>query len=49
MVQVQLLSLLFAAAIGLVSADSPLELDPESFAETVGTGDLVFVKFFAPW
>ena len=41
--------LVLTAAVGLSWADSPVVLDKDSFAETVGAGKPVFVKFFAPW
>lgn len=41
--------LLVAAVIGLTLADLPVSLNKESFAEKVGAGSPVFVKFFAPW
>lgn len=41
--------LMFAAVVGLSRADLPLSLDKDGFAETIGTGGPVFVKFYAPW
>ena len=41
--------LVLATAIGLSWAEAPVTLDKDSFAETVGAGKPVFVKFFAPW
>ena len=41
--------LLLAAVTGLTLADPPISLNKDSFAETVGAGNPVFVKFFAPW
>ena len=41
--------LLVAAVTRLTVADPPVSLDKDSFANTVGAGNPVFVKFFAPW
>ena len=41
--------LLIFAVFGVSWADLPLSLDKDSFAEVIGTGNPVFVKFFAPW
>ena len=45
----QVFLLVLATAIGLSCAEAPVTLDKDSFAETVGAGKPVFVKFFAPW
>ena len=38
-----------AVVVGLASADPPVALDKDSFAEAIDSGKSYFVKFYAPW
>lgn len=38
-----------AVAVGLASADPPVVLDKDSFAEAIDSGKPYFIKFYAPW
>lgn len=38
-----------AVIVCLVSADPPVALDKDSFAEAIDSGKPYFVKFYAPW
>lgn len=38
-----------AVVVGLASADPPVVLDKDSFAEAIDSGKPYFVKFYAPW